>query len=288
MPLYYSPTPVQEIVDSILDRAGVSLHVKREDLNHPYVSGNKWWKLKFNLEEAVRKNCDTLLTFGGAFSNHIIATAAASAEIGFKSIGVIRGEPTTPLNPVLSFAQAKGMTLRYISRDAYRTKQIPDAWSENTYVIPEGGSNMLAVKGVQEYCSLLTENFDFLCCPVGTGGTLSGLIEGISTKKKILGFAVLKQKGFLEEEIKKLSEKSRTSENWQVISDYHYGGYAKNTPALLDFIRRFQPAHAMPLDFVYTGKMMAGIFDLVQKGFFSRGTTILAIHTGGTSLMPKT
>lgn len=283
MPLSYQQTPIQEIKDPLLDRAGVSLHIKREDLNHPYVSGNKWWKLKFNLEEAAKNNCNTLLTFGGAFSNHIIATAAAADELGFKSIGIIRGEPTSPLNPVLLFAQQKGMELRFISREAYRTKDIAESWRKDTYVIPEGGSNLLAVKGVEEFCGLLPDTFDFLCCPVGTGGTLSGLIEGVSFQKKILGFAVLKH-ALLEEEIKNLSKKSNAFENWEIINAYHYGGYAKHTPELISFMANFTRAHSVPLDFVYTAKMMAGIFDMVQKGYYQRGTTILALHTGGTAI----
>lgn len=285
--LRYQTTPVQEVHDERLQTAGVRLLIKREDLNHPYVSGNKWWKLKYNLEEAIRHQYSTLLTFGGAYSNHIFATAAASAELNLKSIGLIRGEPTDPLNPTLRFAQEKGMALVYLSRHAYRSKQLTESDLSNfgnPYVIPEGGTNALAVKGVREYARTLTDDYQYLCCPVGTGGTISGLIEEADPDKTILGFSVLKQGDFLIDEIHRLSEESKKKQNWQLIQDYHFGGYAKQTLALKQFIDDFTKSHNIPLEFVYTGKMMAGIYDLVNKNFFERGSTILAIHTGGLQL----
>ncbi len=287
MMLKYQETPVQEIHDEILERAQIRLLIKREDLNHPYVSGNKWWKLKYNIEYAARNNFKTLVTFGGAYSNHIFATAAAASEANFKSVGIIRGEKILPLNPTLSFAEQKGMKLCFISREAYLTKAIPDQFLEefeNPYVIPEGGSNPLAVKGVREFASTLTWDYDYLCCPVGTGGTLAGLIEQVDGSKHILGFTVLKQGDFLVNEILNLSKKSKDATNWQLIYDYHFGGYAKNTPQLIEFIERFKILHNIPLEFVYTAKMMMGIYDLLRKNFFQPGSTILAIHTGGLQL----
>ena len=283
----YSETPIEEIHDPLLTRAGVRLLIKREDLNHPFVSGNKWWKLKRNLEEAIHRGNETLLTYGGAFSNHIVATAAVAAETGLKSVGIIRGEETLPLNPVLSFASKQGMQLYYISRDAYRQKSPEDSYLkkfENFYLIPEGGSNRLAVKGVIEFAKKLTVDYDYLCCAVGTGGTLAGLIEGTDVNKTIIGFPVLKDAAYLVNEIKALSEKSRDSSNWKLIYDYHFGGYAKKNLQLLQFIEKFKMNHNIPLEFVYTGKMMAGIFDLVNKGYFPRGSLILAIHSGGLSI----
>lgn len=281
--LRYAPTPVQEIFDSVLDHAGVRLLIKREDLNHPLVSGNKWWKLKYNLAEARTQNKKTLLTFGGAYSNHIYATAAAAAELGFKSIGIIRGEETLPLNSTLSFAKQQGMSLHYVSRELYRTKtsaQFMDALEQqfgDFYLIPEGGTNILAVKGATEFAQTLNTDFDYVCCPVGTGGTLAGLINGLPGKK-VIGFSVLKGGEFLTEEIQALTS---VKGNWNVVSDYNFGGYAKTNSALEQFIRTFEANHAIPLDQVYTGKMMAGIYDLIQKGHFVKGNTILAIHTGG-------
>ncbi|MBL7839040.1 MAG: 1-aminocyclopropane-1-carboxylate deaminase/D-cysteine desulfhydrase [Cyclobacteriaceae bacterium] len=281
--LRYAPTPVQEIFDSVLDHAGVRLLIKREDLNHPLVSGNKWWKLKHNLAEARTQNKKTLLTFGGAYSNHIYATAAAAAELGFKSIGIIRGEETLPLNSTLSFAKQRGMSLHYVSRELYRSKTSSQFIEEleqlfgDFYLIPEGGTNVLAVKGATEFAQTLNMDFDYICCPVGTGGTLAGLIEELP-EKKVIGFSVLKGGEFLTEDIQALTS---VKGNWSVMTDYHFGGYAKTNSALEQFIRTFEAKHAILLDRVYTGKMMAGIFDLIQKRHFVKGNTILAIHTGG-------
>jgi 1-aminocyclopropane-1-carboxylate deaminase len=287
--LTYHETPIQEIQDSLLKEAGVKLLIKREDLNHPFVAGNKWWKLKYNLEEAIRQGNKTLLTYGGAFSNHIVATAAAASEIGLKSVGIIRGEETLPLNDALDVASKHGMQLHYISRVAYRQRSSEDDYLKNFkdfYLIPEGGSNSLAVKGVSEFGKKLTVDYDYLCCAVGTGGTLAGLIEGVDASKKIIGFPVLKDGKFLINEIKNLSVKSRSSSNWELIYDYHFGGYAKKTNQLLAFIENFKIQYKVPLEFVYTGKMMAGIYDLVGKRFFRSGSTILAIHSGGLSINP--
>ena len=249
------------------------------------MSGNKWWKLKYNLVEATEKGFRSLLTFGGAYSNHIYAVAAAAHELGLESIGVIRGEQVLPLNPTLHFASAKGMALHYISRDAYRRKADTDFLDGlgkrfgNCYVIPEGGSNNLAVDGVAEFAKTLDElTFDYLCCPVGTGGTIAGLIKGISREKEVLGFSSLKGGAYLRDEVLKFGT---PHSHWEINDAYHFGGYAKTTPALLSFISRFEESHHIPLDFVYTGKMMYGIFDLIAKGFFKRGSTLLALHTGG-------
>jgi 1-aminocyclopropane-1-carboxylate deaminase len=284
--LRYTPTPVQEIHDPILDKAGVRLLLKREELNHPYVSGNKWWKLKYNLEEATHTGKKTLLTFGGAFSNHIFATAAAAQELGFESIGIIRGEETLPLNHTLSFAATTGMKLHYVSRERYRNKtqsefidQLQQQFGD-FYLIPEGGTNELAVKGVIEFAQTLGNDFDYLCCSIGTGGTLAGIINGIPNNKNILGFSSLKGGDFLDADVKNWLTSGQHSD-WRIITDYHFGGYGKTTAALEQFKSHFETRNTIPLDNVYTAKMMAGIFDLVQKSFFKTGSTLLAIHTGG-------
>ena len=282
--LSYQYTPIQEIQDSILANAEIRLFIKREDLNHPLISGNKWWKLKYNLEEATLQGNKTLLTLGGAFSNHIYATAAAADELQLESIGIIRGEETLPLNSTLRFAKSKGMKLHYISRETYRKKSdeyfiklLHDQFGD-FYLIPEGGSNELAVKGVEEFIQMLDVNFEYLCCPVGTGGTLAGVIRGLRGEKKILGFSALKDGAFLNDVVRKLGS---TYTNWEILTEYHFGGYAKSTPALLEFIDDFKTHQSIPLEFIYTGKMIYGIFDLARNGFFEKGSTLLAIHTGG-------
>lgn len=283
--LSYSETFVQEIHDPILDQAGARLLIKREDLNHPLVSGNKWWKLKYNLMEAVKLRHHTLLTFGGAYSNHIYATAAAAYEMGLKSIGIIRGEETLPLNTTLSFAASKGMRLHYVSRESYRNKTA-QPFIENLhtqfgdfYLIPEGGTNQLAVKGVTEFAQTLGTDFNYLCCAAGTGGTMAGLINGVSPQKKVIGFPVLKGGQFLNEEIEKLLTSPRN--NWQLITDYHFGGYGKMPLKLIDFIRNFELNHSIRLDPVYTGKAMFGLLHTISMDFFPKGSAILFLHTGG-------
>jgi 1-aminocyclopropane-1-carboxylate deaminase len=289
--LSYQPTPIVQLRNELLDDAGVKLFCKREDLNHPAISGNKWWKLKYNLEEATRQEKKILLTFGGAYSNHIYATAAASYETGFKSVGIIRGEETLPLNKTLAFAQHCSMKLHYVSRTQYREKNNPEFIQElynrfgDFYLIPEGGTNELAVKGSAEFGKQLAEeiDFDYLCLPVGTGGTIAGIIAGLEGKKEVIGFPVLKGGDFLKDEIEKLLQKySNTSYgNWHLDASYHHGGYAKATPALLDFVKLMNDKHNLPLDAVYTGKLLWAVMDYVRQGKFRRGSTVLVVHTGG-------
>lgn len=285
--LSYNITPVIELKSAIFEEAGVRVLVKREDLNHPFISGNKWWKLKYNLQEAVRHGHDTLLTFGGAYSNHIFATAAAAKELGLKSIGIIRGEETLPLNHTLAFAKSCGMKLHYVSREAYRKKTEPEFIVQfhhqfgNFYLIPEGGTNDLAIKGCAEFATQLSQeiDFDYLCLPVGTGGTMAGLIQGLDSSKKIIGFSSLKGGAFLVEEIKRMI--SQENNNWRINADYHFGGYAKTTTQLKNFIDEIKNNHQLPLDIVYTGKMVYGILDLITKDYFKRGSTLMILHTGG-------
>ena len=286
----YRETRVQEIKNKVLEEAHVRLLVKREDLNHDFISGNKWWKLKYNLEEARRLGVKALLTFGGAYSNHIYATAAAARESGFNSIGIIRGEETLPLNSTLTFAKICGMQLHYISRELYRNKTdagFIDSLRRkfgNFYLIPEGGTNTLAVKGCEEFAEkILAEiDFDALCLPVGTGGTMAGMVNGLAGKKEVIGIAVLKQGGFLEQETKALiSKKDEAQGNWSILTSYHHGGYAKTSPELIAFMKKIETENHLPLDLVYTGKLFWGIMEEVKKGRFARGSVILSIHTGG-------
>lgn len=282
--LCYSPTPIQEIEHPALLESSIRLFVKREDLNHPFVTGNKWWKLRYNLREAQQQRHETLLTFGGAYSNHIYAVAAAAKELGLKSIGVIRGEEHLPLNARLKSAVSNGMTLHYVTRLAYRNKNNDTFLTElneqfdRFYLIPEGGSNERGVKGVEELGKLLPWDFDYLCCPVGTGASMAGLIRASMEKSILLGFVVMKGGESWKEEVNKYSP---VYGNWDLQYEYHFGGYAKSNSILNRFINDFQESYGIPLDPVYSAKMFFGIFDLVRKKFFKKNSRIMAIHTGG-------
>ncbi|NDK56851.1 1-aminocyclopropane-1-carboxylate deaminase/D-cysteine desulfhydrase [Pontibacter fetidus] len=281
--------PLQQLQHPLLQQHNLTLWVKREDLLHPHISGNKWRKLKYNLQEAKALGKETIITFGGAYSNHIAATAAAGAEFGFKTIGIIRGEEHLPLNPTLQFATAQGMELHYVTREAYRQKsesaflaELAEKYNQ-PYLVPEGGTNQLAVKGCTEILEDVTIDFDVICCASGTGGTIAGVIAGLKGEKQVLGFPALKGGDFLKEEIEQLvyNYSGAYYSNWQLITDYHFGGYAKVKPELLHFIQEFQKQHHIPLEPVYTGKLFYGLFDLISKGYFPEGTRIVAIHTGG-------
>ena len=272
----------QEISTRILDEKDVQLFVKRIDLTHEFISGNKWYKLKYNLLEAKRNSYNTLLTFGGAYSNHILATSVLANENGFKSIGIIRGERCAVLNPTLKLAEEHGMQLHYVNRKEYQSKQTSKFLSVlrnkfgDFYLIPEGGSNKFALKGTSE---IITKNDsqDYICCSVGTGTTLAGIINSSSFKQNIIGFPAIKGVTELEKEIKSITTKS----NWQLNNDFCFGGYAKTNSLLINFINTFNKNQLIPLDAIYTGKMMFGILELIAKDYFPKGSSILAIHTGG-------
>ncbi|WP_242082330.1 1-aminocyclopropane-1-carboxylate deaminase/D-cysteine desulfhydrase [Aestuariivivens sediminis] len=264
---------------------GIELYVKREDKLHDFVSGNKFRKLKYNLKEAEDLRCKTLLTFGGAYSNHIAALASAGQVLGFKTVGVIRGhELSTRIehNPTLHFAKACGMQFKFVSREDYRDKMSDSFLNAlmhdfgKFYLIPEGGTNALAVKGCEEILSETDKDFNYICVSVGTGGTISGLINCSKPGQQVLGFPALKG-SFLHKDISKFARKS----NWTLVNDYHFGGYAKINEALVSFINTFSSAYSVPLDPIYTGKMMFGVMDLIDKGAFPNGSRVLAIHTGG-------
>lgn len=284
--------PLVEVFDTCIQAKNSRLFILREDLIHPEISGNKWRKLKYNINEAKRLNKKTILTFGGAYSNHIAATAAAGNELDLETIGIIRGEENLPLNPTLQLAKGNGMVLEYISRERYREKnklyfldKLRNQFGD-FYMIPEGGSNSLAVKGCTEIIKNITVDFDVICTACGTGGTIAGVIA--STSKEVLGFPALKGGSFLKNDINDLLEKYTNqyncevhNENWRLITDYHFEGYAKVNKELIDFVQQFKSKHKIPLDLIYTGKMMFGIYDLLQKSNQLDNKTIIAIHTGG-------
>lgn len=261
------------------------LYIKREDLIHPSISGNKFRKLKYNISAAREQQKDTLLTFGGAYSNHIAAVAAVGKEFGFKTIGIIRGEELwnkSSQNPTLAFAKDCRMQLRFVSRELYRDKEDPDFIDElknkfgDFYLIPEGGTNEMAVKGCEEIMKDETESYDYICVPVGTGGTMAGLVKASTDRQTIIGFSALKG-DFQSSEIAKYTSKT----NYQITDSYCFGGYGKIDLELIRFINEFRRKTQIQLDPVYTAKMIYGIVDLVKKGHFNKNSRIFALHTGG-------
>ena len=264
----------------------IQLWIKREDLLHPEVSGNKFRKLKYNLLEAKRQGKTSILTFGGAHSNHISATAAAGKIFGFPTLGIIRGEELENLeekwSPTLRYASSCGMKFEFVSREEYRRKDSEEflqglrAKYPEAFLIPEGGTNEFAIKGCEEILSETDRDFNFICASVGTGGTLAGLINASETDQRMLGFSSLNS-DHLKKDISQLVGK----ENWDVIDGFHFGGYAKVNADLVKFMNDFRKNYKIILDPVYTGKLVFGIFELVKQGFFPENSRILAIHTGG-------
>ncbi|UXP34033.1 pyridoxal-phosphate dependent enzyme [Reichenbachiella agarivorans] len=281
-----NPTPLVAISDPLLSSKGISLHIKRDDLIDTEITGNKWRKLKYNLIKAREQGTEIILTFGGAYSNHIAATAAAAKRFGFQSIGVIRGEELNEnSNPTLQKAHADGMQLLFVSRADYLFRTSPHWLNMHrqeyaAYIIPEGGSNHLATQGVREILHEIDLEFDYITCPVGTGGTLAGLASGLHPHQKALGFAALMGEDYLEKEVAQLLAPEFQSRQ-EIIHDYQFGGYAKHNPELISFIQGFYDQHGIPLDPIYTGKMVFGLYDMIKKGKIEEGKTVIALHTGG-------
>ena len=286
-----NPTPIGQLYHPLLDEKKIQLWLKRDDLTHPELQGNKWRKLKYNIAEAQQNQKKYLLTFGGAYSNHLFATAAAGKLFNLKTIGIVRGEKILPLNSTLSFAEDCGMQLHFVDRKTYGLKEklLPDLKIplEECFVLPEGGTNKLAIKGCAELGLEILDQLDFvpnfICTSCGTGGTIAGLIQSKNQDTHVLGFSALKG-DFMKKEVRNLLANffpNENYENFSIQTDYHFGGYAKHSPTLLDFINSFKQEHQIQLDPIYTGKMLYGIFDLIEKDFFPKGSKIVVIHTGG-------
>ena len=286
--LIQSSIPIQSLDHPLLALKNIEVAIMRLDLIHPGVSGNKFFKLKYNLEQARLEGKDTLLTFGGAYSNHIFATAEAAITEGFQSIGIIRGERTDPLNPTLAHVESLGMKLHFVDRETYRKKnrsgfinELKDLFGD-FYLIPEGGTNELAIKGTREIIGKDESQFSHFAVSIGTGGTFAGLAASIFTTQTLIGISSLKGEFIHSEMDKLLSDHQILSEgNYEINSEYHFGGYGKYTQELVEFIREFYENFGIALDPIYTGKMAFGIWDLIKKDVFVPQSKILIIHTGG-------
>jgi len=252
--------------------------ILRLDKIHPQISGNKWFKLRYYIEEAKRLDKNTIITFGGAWSNHIIATAAACKLHGFNSTGIIRGEEPPELSPTLQTAKAMGMQLIFVSRDEYQQKKIPGELSHGSYVINEGGYGIKGAEGaatIMDYCN--KENYTHICCAAGTGTMAAGLVMAAAGENRIVAVSVMKNNPEIGENINQLSNKS----NFELIHDYHFGGYAKHDSTLINFMNDFYRSTSVPSDFVYTGKLFYAITNLASKKYFAPGSRLLLIHSGG-------
>jgi len=281
----FQPSILTQINDPLINQFGVELWLKRDDLLHPVISGNKWRKLKYILENAMSLNCHTMISMGGSYSNHLHALAYIGKLLKIQTIGLIRGDHTQLFSPTLEDAKAWGMELKFVSRSDYRLLRQHQNWQDlpdlptDAYWLPEGGAQTLALQGVAEIAREITLSYDWLCTPCGTGATLAGLVKAVPEHSRILGFAALKNGCFLNKDIEGLL--LEPCHNWQLNLDYHFGGFAQTAPELLGFIKQFQSQTGIPLEPVYTGKMMFGLYDLIKKRTFQPGQRIIAIHTGG-------
>lgn len=290
------PSPIVRLKSEFLNQYGIELWLKRDDLIHDKISGNKWRKLELNILKAKQKN-RPILTFGGAYSNHILATAVACEQAGIQSIGMIRGEELDKkeLNPTLEDARSAGMELHFISREEYTRK------SEESYIkgleeefgqvqlVPEGGANYYGVMGCTKILSEVDNEFDVVCCSGGTGTTATGMLLKLREEQKLELYPALKGGDFITENVEHLLKYSlfendlvaETKQSLSVVADYHFGGYGKANQELVEFVNSFYETYAIPLDLVYTGKMLFGLFDRISKKVYPKGTRIIAIHTGG-------
>lgn len=278
------PTPLEKLASPIFDKKGIEVWVKRDDLSHPEVSGNKFRKLKYNLLKAKEHKKDTLISFGGAYSNHIYALAVAANLFNFKSEGIIRGnELNENSSPTLTFASKKGMKMHFVTRSDYRNKVDLEARfsDESKFFIPEGGSNQHALPGCSEIMDEVLTKITptHFCLAAGTGGTAAGVLSNKNFKGNIYGFPVLKNGGFLIDEIKGLL--NQPIDRLSFFEEYHFGGYAKYNDTLLKFIEDFENEFKLELEHVYTAKLFYGVFDLIEKGHFVTGSKIVIYHSGG-------
>jgi 1-aminocyclopropane-1-carboxylate deaminase len=279
------PSLLTRVTDPFLDQHQIELWLKRDDLLHPIISGNKWRKLKYILQHALSTGADTIISMGGAYSNHLHALAYVGKLLNISTVAYIRGEQPKLFNPTLKDLAAWGMQLKFISRSSYRElrhfQSLPEQ-APNEYWLPEGGALGYALQGVAEMLEEIDIAYDTICVPCGTGTTLAGMIASAHNQTAVLGFAALKGTHFLEHDVNKLLPESSTGFcPWSINHDYHFGGFAETILTLLEFIDGFEDLTGIELEPVYSGKMMYGIYGLIEQGYFAKGHRIIAVHTGG-------
>lgn len=285
----FSQVPIERFSHPVLEQYGVTVDVKRDDLIHPIISGNKLYKLHYNLEAFQEGGFKTLITFGGAYSNHVHATAYAGMELGVNTVGVIRGEQLLPLNPTLKDCVDWGMTLEPVSRGVYRNKENDSEIQailskyEKPFLVPEGGGNTLGVKGASLMLETVKQqDYDLIVVASGTGATVAGLIYASGPLVKVLGVATLKGVTWMAGEVRKyLQDLKCANTNWSINCDYHFGGYGKKNAELDEFVKSVSTDYGLPIEPIYTGRALYGLLDLVAKGEVTRGSRVLFIHSGG-------
>jgi D-cysteine desulfhydrase len=277
---------VQKLALPVLAANNITAGVLRIDKIHATVSGNKWFKLKYALQEAISFGKSTIITFGGAYSNHLVATAYACAQLGLQCVGIVRGEQPAVLSSALKDCMEQGMKLQFVSRDAYSDKQnlygeIIEQYAD-AYLVPEGGCSGLGVKGASEILSLApADEFTHICCAMGTGTMMAGLINAARQDQQVEGFCALKLPNEENELHRFVQQAAAGRNNFSIHYDYHFGGYARKTPQLIDFMNTIYAQTGIELDFVYTAKMLYGVLDLAEKGYFPIESRLLIIHSGG-------
>jgi 1-aminocyclopropane-1-carboxylate deaminase len=281
--LYPEKIFTQTIVASWLEEKNIKLDILRLDVLHPVISGNKWFKLKYYLLQAKHNNYNTVATFGGAFSNHILASACACGKAGLKSIGIIRGEQPLVLSHTLLLAEQYGMNLQFISKLAYRDKKAIEKDFENIYWIPEGGYGNLGAKGANEILSFCKEpeNYTHIVCAVGTGTMMAGIIQFVNSVQTVIGISVMKNNYSLHEKVEGLLSNTDKHKSYKIIHDYHFGGYAKHPPELIQFMNDTWQQHQVPTDIVYTAKTFYAIRKMIISNTIPGGSNVLMIHSGG-------
>ncbi len=283
----FQASPLQRLEHELFTQKKIQLWIKRDDLIHPIVSGNKWRKLKYVLQEALKLGCQGFVSMGGPYSNHLHALAWVVQTLNIPVRAFIRGECPAILNPTLKDITDWGMLVEYVSRSEYRELRTLGIQSpllklkSSEYWIPEGGSLTLALSGVAEMVSEIEVDFDVLCTPCGTGTTLAGVLTGLNPQQKALGFSALKGGDFLRQDVMQMLTPDQKYPDWDILLDYHFGGFAKKNADLIRFMQTFKARFDIQLDPVYTGKMFYGLIDLIEQDYFTPGTRIVALHTGG-------
>ncbi len=270
-------------VKAWLQQNNIQLDILRLDKLHPVISGNKWFKLKYYLQDAKHKEYNTIATFGGAFSNHIIATACACNKAGLKSIGIIRGERPAILSHTLLMAEQYGMELSFVSRSAYEDKETIKKDFKNVYWIAEGGYGNLGAQGAKEILSFCSEpeKYTHIVCAVGTGTMMAGIIQSVNPKQTVIGISVMKGNYSLMEKVETLLNAEDINKSYRIIHDYHFGGYAKHPPGLIQFMNDIWQHHQLPTDIVYTAKTFYAAQQLIINNTIPEGSNVLLIHSGG-------